>query len=155
MSLVARRRVKVEFDPDDPRSVSRTKQSFKKRVNINNIMAKAKASGLINNPLDFRAGFSGTYGDVSNSSEYHDMCNRILGAEATFMSLPADIRTRFNNDPGALLDFVNNPENADECREIGLFPKLTPSEVSALQKKQKSERDANGIVVPPPEVPEE
>jgi hypothetical protein len=37
-----------------------------------------------------------------------------------FMSLPAKIRSRFQNDPGAFLDFVQNPENRDEMIELGL-----------------------------------
>lgn len=44
----------------------------------------------------------------------------MLEAAKIFDSLPARVRQRVNNDPAELIDFVANPDNDDELRELGL-----------------------------------
>ena len=42
------------------------------------------------------------------------------------MQLPADVRTRFNNDAGALVDFVSDDANRAEAEKLGLvLPKAS------------------------------
>jgi hypothetical protein len=36
------------------------------------------------------------------------------------MSLPADLRVRFNHDPVELLNFLDNPQNKTEAIQLGL-----------------------------------
>lgn len=36
------------------------------------------------------------------------------------MTLPPEIRTRFDNDPGKLIDFVADPDNRQEAQELGI-----------------------------------
>ena len=51
------------------------------------------------------------------------------------MALPAKIRARFDHDPNALLQFLNDPINRDEAIEIGLIdgePVVAPI-VSAVE----------------------
>ena len=95
---------------------SRTRQSEKNECNINNIMAKYEDTGQIthiqNNP--------GQYGDFSEVPDYHSALNQIKRAQDTFDALPSQIRKRFDNDPGAFVEFVDNPKNNQELINMGL-----------------------------------
>lgn len=60
------------------------------------------------------------YGDFTQVSDYQTAMNMVLEANAAFMQLPADVRTRFNNDPGALVDFISDDSNRAEAEKLGL-----------------------------------
>ena len=36
------------------------------------------------------------------------------------MTMPADVRARFNNDPALFVDFCSDEANLDEMRKLGL-----------------------------------
>jgi len=103
---------------------SRTKQSFAEECDINNIMLKYKKTGLI----DHVARYPGGYADLADVVEYHEGLNMIAEAKEAFQSLPAALRARFDNDPGQFLAFVENPENLEELREMGLALPKEPTE---------------------------
>ena len=117
-----RRKPKVSFD--SPQGESMTKQSFRDECDINVLMRRYEKTGL----LDHVNTHQGDYGDFINAPDFHTAMNQILTAEHMFQSLPARIRARFANDPGAFLEFAQNPENADEMAELGLIPAPGPSE---------------------------
>jgi len=61
------------------------------------------------------------YEDFSNvPNDYHAAMNFVLEADSAFMEFPAEIRSRFNNDPGSFLDFVSNADNRDEAVKLGI-----------------------------------
>lgn len=63
------------------------------------------------------------YDDFSDApNDYHQAMNFIREANSTFMEFPAELRSRFDNDAGSFLDFVNNPTNYDEAISLGLVP---------------------------------
>jgi phage internal scaffolding protein len=62
-----------------------------------------------------------SYGDFSGVSDYHTALNKIKAAEAEFMSLPAKLRAKFDHDPNALLNFLENEANRDEAIQLGLI----------------------------------
>ncbi len=109
---------------------SMTKQSFRNESNINIIMAKYAKTGLI----DHVKKYEGRYEDVTGVEDYHTSLNRIHAAQAAFMSLPSGVRTKFDNDPGEFLNFVNEPDNLEEMYEMGLAKR--PPE--ALEPKKAS-----------------
>jgi hypothetical protein len=43
-------------------------------------------------------------------------------AETAFMSLPAQVRREFDNDPLQFVDFASDPENVPQMRTWGLAP---------------------------------
>jgi hypothetical protein len=51
------------------------------------------------------------------------------------MALPAKIRARFDHDPNALLQFLQNDQNRDEAIQIGLIDgkPVVESIVSAVE----------------------
>lgn len=62
-----------------------------------------------------------SYGDFSGVSDYHTALNKIKAAEAEFMALPGKLRAKFDNDPNALLNFLENEANRDEAIQLGLI----------------------------------
>lgn len=100
---------------------SRTQQSFANEVNINMIVAKAKARKPV--MQDTRQPL---YGDFSNIKTFHEQRNAIIEAENAFMTLPAAVRKKFGNDVGKLLEFVADSKNKDEAIELGLIEKVKP-----------------------------
>jgi len=108
---------------DDP---SLTEQSFKKDCDINYIMAQFKKTGLFSHVSKYH----GKYEDFTGYPDYHEAMNIVAQADEMFMTLPADIRARFDNDPGAFIEFVDNPDNAEEMRKMGLMEPIIPSIVS-------------------------
>jgi hypothetical protein len=48
------------------------------------------------------------------------------------MALPANIRSRFDNDPAKLIDFMENPANREEAESLGLVNKSEPVPVALL-----------------------
>lgn len=93
----------------------RAKQAMKAECDINNIMAKYVKTGAVSH---FNAK-GARYGDVPAVS-YHEALNTVIAARELFEGLPAKIRTRFQNDPGQFLAFVQDPNNTAEAVELGL-----------------------------------
>jgi len=128
--MVERKRVQITF-----RGVGRTKQSFAKECDINNIMKRYEKDGIVNH---FNK-YGGMYGDFTGVPEYRDALERVRAADEMFMSLPASIRTRFANDPSGFISFVEDPANKDELLKLGLVrpvrvPDATISDVVAAVK---------------------
>jgi len=104
-------RVQIVFNDE-----SLTKQAFKEDCDINHIFKKWKKDGILTHVNRYQ----GRYEDVSSYQSYEDSLNTIMRAEEAFGSLPADVRKRFDNDPGVFLEFVGNPSNVDEMVKLGL-----------------------------------
>lgn len=96
---------------------SMTKQSHKAECDINNIMKRFEKTGII----EHANRFEGNYGDFTQvPDDYQAAVQLVTNAQEMFMTLPAKVRARFDNDPGAFLEFVSDPRNLDEMREMGL-----------------------------------
>ena len=112
---------------------SLAQQHFKDECDINNILRQFNITGLLpQTPL------SPQYGDFSGVGDYHTALNQIISAEDQFMSLPAQLRARFENDPAQLIEFLNKPENYDEAVNLGLVeknPTVMPQVVELPQEK--------------------
>ncbi len=98
---------------------SRTRQSEAAACNINNIMARYEKTGVL--PLQGREGF---FADVSEMGDYRQAMDQVERGQQAFMLLPAGVRARFANDAAQFLDFVSDPANRDEMREMGLLEPL-------------------------------
>lgn len=114
----------VKVRDDGSRSVallcedrSLTKQADAEACDINKIMARYEKQGILNH-VSLNQGF---YADVSNVPDYQGSLAVVESAETLFMSLPADLRARFENDPQKYFDFVSNPANKPELEKLGLL----------------------------------
>ena len=115
-----RLRIKKEFPQDDAKSVSRTKQSFKKKSNINNIIAKYNRTGILATTPGVTPTRAPVFGDFTNAGTYMDQMIKITKFNEEFMALPSTLRNKFQNNPALLIDFLANPDNAVEAMELGL-----------------------------------
>lgn len=95
-----------------------TQQQFRDEVDINTIVRNFGITGEM--PENLKMPVSG---DFTGISDYHQALNLVLQAEDGFMTLPGDMRARFQNDPGQLLAFLENPANKDEAIKLGLVNK--------------------------------
>lgn len=96
---------------------SLTEQQWADDCDVNNIMKRYQTTG------EFRhlTGKQGYYADFSNITDYRDMLDTVRYAQEAFASLPADLRQRFLNDPGKLLEFLQDEKNYDEGVKLGLL----------------------------------
>lgn len=108
---------------------SRTQQSAKDACDINHIMRKYKATGHLTH-LNQKPGM---YMDLTEIKDYQGSLDKILKAKESFMTLPAETRKRFGNDPGVMLEFLSDERNIDESVRLGL--RLPKAKVSAEAAK--------------------
>jgi len=106
-----------------PKGVSLTEQAHEGSTNINKIISRAKRTGMLPN-----RGNPGFYGDFTNAVDFHTAQNKIIHAKEQFLTLPAAIRKRFDNDPGELLNFLSDESNIDEAMELGIIPRPAPAQ---------------------------
>lgn len=67
------------------------------------------------------------FGDFSGVVDYQTALGRLIEAEEAFMALPAEMRSRFDNDPGKLFAFVHDEANLEEAVKLGLVLKEAPA----------------------------
>lgn len=93
-----------------------TQQSAKDECDINLIVERAKRGAIIEPRPE-----APMYGDFSEIPKDLRECLVIARrADELFMSLDANIRRRFDNDPALMLDFLNDSKNRDEAISLGL-----------------------------------
>jgi len=81
------------------------------------------------------------YGDFTGISDYHSALNQITAAQQGFMQLPAELRSRFDNDPGKLLEFLGDEKNLDEAIKLGLVDPIDPPQ----DLSTPAERESNAL----------
>lgn len=95
---------------------SRTHQEFKEESDINTIIDRF---GIGENPIEAQKWVTDL--DITNAAtSYQDVMNQLNEARDQFMSLPAKVRSQFDNDPHRFVQFVSDPANGDEMVRLGL-----------------------------------
>lgn len=119
--------------------VSLTVQSDAVDADINTIVRRFGITGKLPTELPFV-----TNVDLSDAPNTFSGALEILeAAREQFMAMPADVRARFDNEPGLFMDFVSDPANLDEMRKLGLaVPKA--DDVIAVRVGEL-ERDAEAV----------
>lgn len=122
----------------------RTKQAFAAECDINNIMARYQRTGVI----DFAQKNAAQYGDCTGI-EFQAGMETVRKAQELFDALPSKLRSRFQNEPAQFLEFVQNPENAEEARELGLVnpkpPEATPLATPSGKAQQEAPLDRGAV----------
>lgn len=109
------------------KDISLTQQHQKEEADINVIVKRFGLTGQL--PQNVRMP---QYGDFTNIGSYQEALNSVMAAESAFMSMPADVRTRFDNDPEKFVAFCIDPANLEEAEKLGLTaPKKTPEAPTA------------------------
>ena len=124
-------------------SSSETEQSHKDSCDINKIFHASNHSPELLIPEN-----PPTFGDFSNGSDFTEMQNRVADAVSGFENLPSETREFFDHKPANLVEFMNDPHNAQDAINMGLIelePEslekyLTPEE-EAPQTDQKNAKN--------------
>lgn len=95
-----------------------TQQQFAEESDINYIAERYGLTGELPQVLDLP-----TYGDFTGIFDFQSAQNAVVLAKQQFMTLPAKLRARFDNDPGKMMAFLDDPENRAEAEFLGLLNK--------------------------------
>ena len=94
---------------------SLAQQHQRDECDINYILKQFNVTGVLpQSPV------SPKYGDFTGIGDYQTALNRVIAADDEFMTLPAQLRARFENDPENLINFLNDENNRDEAIQLGL-----------------------------------
>lgn len=99
---------------------SLTKQSFAAEADINEIVRRFGLNGQLPSNVSVPV-----HADFRGAPDFHGAWNLIVQAREGFAQLPAEVRKRFNNDAGALVDFLSDESNRDEAVKLGLVVKAS------------------------------
>lgn len=104
-----------------------THQSFKEECDINTIVKRFGLSGELPEAVRMP-----TYADYTDVVDFHTAMNAIARAKEAFDAMPADVRSRFRNDPGAFVDFCSDERNRAEAEKLGL---VVPKPVEPVKEE--------------------
>ena len=96
-------------------TVSKTQQQFKDEVDINTIVERFGKAGQMPEKMNFP-----TAQEFEETFDFQTALNKTIEARESFMTMPAKARARFNNDPQKFMEFIHDPENAQEAVKLGL-----------------------------------
>lgn len=98
-------------------------QQFKEESDINFIAERFGLTGELPTVLQLPK-----YGDFEGIFDFQSAQNAVREALIQFNTLPARLRTRFDNQPQKLLAFLENADNREEAMFLGLIerPKTAP-----------------------------
>lgn len=96
-----------------------TVQADRDEADINKIIARFNKTGQL--PPVVRG--EPFYGDVSYFGDLAESLIKVQEADELFMSFPAELRERFENDKVKFLEFVGDDKNRDEAIKLGLIQK--------------------------------
>lgn len=91
-------------------------QSAEEESNINTIVRRFGLTGEMPNQVAMPHS-----GEFHNIPDFHTAMNLIRTTQEAFLTVPADVRARFGNDPQAFMHFVEDDANRDEARRMGLL----------------------------------
>ncbi|WNK12576.1 MAG: internal scaffolding protein [Microvirus sp.] len=125
----------VDHDPEtygtDAGGPSLARQEFADECDINILMASYEKTGVLNhynnNPPQ--------YLDVSDIPDLATAIQIVDHAKTAFMTLNAETRRQFDNDPVKFVAFAENPANIDKMREWKLAP---PAPVEPVKEPDRA-----------------
>lgn len=110
---------------------SLTEQEHAQEADINYIAERFMRTGEMPQVLQLP-----TAGDFNGIFDFQTAMNQIAQAKLEFMKLPAKIRSRFENDPAQLLEFVQDESNYDEAVKLGFIEKRATIEIPPTQENR-------------------
>lgn len=113
---------------------SLTVQSDKEDCDINTLVKRFGITGEL--PSNVRIPLDGEFANVK---DFHSAMNLLVEAREGFMELPADVRSRFDHDPGKFVAFCSDEKNLEEARKLGValpekvLPVVEPIQVRVVE----------------------
>jgi phage internal scaffolding protein len=109
--------VKIQTPLTFPENSPHTRQEFKAESDINTIMSQYARTGEMPKINELAPQFL----DVSQNMDFQTHMNYVREAQELFDALPSQVRNRFQNDPGAFIDFTSDENNRSELAKMGLL----------------------------------
>lgn len=106
-----------------PIGESLTQQHFAADADLNTIVERF---GITDGSMPVAHLDPQAFGDFSDVPDLKEALDIVRRAQTNFAALPAKLRERFHNDPAALWNFVQNPDNDDESVRLGLVRRADP-----------------------------
>lgn len=94
----------------------RVQEHYKDQVDINNILAKYRKTGVIDHVKKTQA----KYGDFTDMLDVAGNLDKVKKAEQAFEQLPAELRNKFKNSIPAFFEYLKDDANTEECIKMGL-----------------------------------
>lgn len=85
--------------------------------------------------------------DFNNVPDFQTAMNMIVEANHSFMQMPANVRSRFNNDAGQFVAFCSDEQNNDDLRKMGLWNPEATARFDAANKKAKEAAAADAAAL--------
>lgn len=95
----------------------RTVQADAGAADINLLLKRSLQQGVL--PAQLSAGM---YADVSGISDFRSALESVRRGEEAFMSLDADVRSAFENDPAQFVEAFQSEEGRARLRELKVLP---------------------------------
>ncbi len=129
------RKSTIEFKEEN----SMTKQHHQDECDINKIMERFQ----VTKTFDHFSKFGEQYADIK-PLDLHNALNITTKANTMFEELPSHIRNKFENEPKQFLKFIQNKENLQEARDLGLAKRATePIKTKKQSSDLKNETESN------------
>lgn len=93
-----------------------TEQAHKDTTDINRILKDYQKTGFIAHAKKHE----GQYDDVS-SMDFEKAMATVANVKSMFEGLPSTYREQFGNNPTNFLQFVQNPQNTDTLKKMGIL----------------------------------
>ena len=99
--------------------LSKTEQSYADDLDINRLLEPAMRKGLLRHSVQFE----GEYDDIP-VGDFQEAQFIVAKAKSMFEQLPSATRTKFENDPGKFMKFVQDPDNKPWLQAQGVLKGL-------------------------------
>lgn len=94
---------------------TRTQQSFKSQVDVNNIVKRFAEGGIAPQPPR-----TAVYADFTGADDLQSAMERVAAAQEAFRRLPVKVRAEVGHSPAELLRQVEEPEALARLQALGL-----------------------------------
>lgn len=135
-SLNANGMLHVESVNDEP---TMTQQNTANEADINLIMKRYETTGQFNTAIKT----GGKYQDFTQITDYKEMLETVIYAGEAFQTLPPLVRLKFQNNPGELLTFLQDPNNKPEAITLGLIDDPSKKQTSNPPPPNLFKNDSN------------
>lgn len=139
--------------PIDYSMPSKTDQSFKREVDVNRIMDRARKGGVITHLRRSQ----GVYADISKVPDLAGAFSLVESVSSAFADLPSELRDAMRNDPRNLPAFMEDARNFETLVKYGIIEKPkegSPEATSGESAKAPAPKATRGSQAPKkPEVP--
>jgi len=129
-------RVPVYAPPSD--GTSRVQEHFKDEVDINKIVAKYRKTGVITHVQRVKE----KYGEFLDIFDVAGQLDKVAKANQAFDQLPSELRNKVGNSIPKFLEYIQDPQNLDQCVKWGIYKKKPVEEPAAGNPAGASEPQA-------------